>query len=215
MAQVVAAAVDVDLILMHVCRNECPIGLAQDLHNYFPSVPKVCLVDGSHGNGWAEVCDQYQIKLIYGDRLKPLEHGTAWLQRWLRTALEHSTDGLILKIDSDCRIRRMPTQPPDCDAAGHLACHLLNHSLYLRDGAIVYKRSAIAAMLDSGLLDNRVFCNRNNFAYYNQGELCHSEDQTIGVIFPVLDLKFGQWNDVYNAWREALPEVDAAIIADR
>lgn len=207
--------VGVNLVIMHVCRDECPVGLATDLRQYFPFVPKVCLVDGSCGDGWAEVCDRYSIRLIHGERLKPLENGAAWLKRWFNTALEHCEDGLILKIDSDCRIRRQPSQPPDCDAAGHLACHLLNHQLYLRGGAIVYQRSAIAAMVDSGILDRPHILNRNNFAYYNQGDLCHSEDQTIGLMFQLLKLQYGQWDDVYNAWREDLPEVDAAIVGFR
>ncbi len=200
--------------MLLVSRAECPIALAEALMALYPDSPKVSIVDGTCGDLWAAVCDRCGIDLVWGARLKPLECGTAWTRRWIACALDRLAPGdLLIKLDADCQILRAFASPPSSDIAGHLACHRLNRQLFDRGGVTAYRRSALIAIQQSGMLFLSRFCNSHRFAYYNQGELLQSEAQTIAAIAHMLGLEFGHWPEVHNAWREPLPIGDFAIMA--
>jgi hypothetical protein len=205
------------LFLMHVSRAESPRDLAEDMANLYPQVPRHCLVDGTCGADWPDVCARLGVEMHLGLRLKPIANGTAWIQRWMALALAQTRlpDDLIIRFDADCRLWRRFVQLPYGDIAGHLACHRLNRQLFDRGGVTAYRRSTLLKIMDSGLLNDPTYCCPRRFAYFNRGELLHCDAQTIGKIAQILNLQYHHWAEVYNAWREPMPFGNWAITATR
>lgn len=199
------------LFLLHVSRREFPAQLVQDLARLYPEAAKFCIADGAINPDWQAVCEGYGWELHEGDRLKPWPNAGKWTERWMQLAVGMGAP-VIVKLDADCQIKRRFTVPA-APIAGHLACHLLNHQLYLRGGVVAYQRSALVKILQSDLLNDPCYQNPVNYAYYNQGELLSSEDQILGHICGRLGIALAAWPEVHNAWREPLPIGDFAITA--
>ena len=218
MSKLEIEANDNDICFCFTFYNEIELSkkLISQLQNFYPSSNIICISDGNSNLELEKFCDHHNINYIKGERLFNLKYGGLWVKRMLLTYLENSSSNYLIKLDPDVLIRRKFKYFPDTDLAGDITYH--SNFKFIHGAPRFHKREACKAILDSNLLESPKYILDLNFAYrphyktyltpkqeYNC-ELFISEDKIICDVAQQLNLKLGQWNEVYSRIPSYCPE---------
>lgn len=149
--------------------------LVIDLQRIYPESKLICIADGADVPGFAQFAAERGITYVVGEtRLKPAHNGGLWLERMLKTALKYSTGQHIVRADGDLKVWRRFKYLPSADISG--AIHKRHGFAFPNGSCQIMKRSAIEAILASGVLQDSLYATSPEFAYERYGEYRHADE---------------------------------------
>lgn len=147
------------------------------IRQFYPSSKVFGITDGVSRPELALLFDEY----IEGERLKLINHGGKWTYRFLSKYLEdYSNYEYLFKIDLDTLMTSKLdlSKLPKTGVFGSIHTVYTSNSCwkYIQGGCIGFTKASAQAIIDSGLLFNRKYCN-SSYAYqrYNSGHVRGNE----------------------------------------
>ena len=163
--------------------------------------PVFVLADGTQMRRHEDACRKYRADYIAGERLKIVEKGAQWWERFFRTAVTYPFD-IVLKIDPDTRVHRRFTTFPTADIFG-----TDDGGGRIQGGIQAFRLSAVKMILHSGICLDPAYADPATWAVdqsvsqYVQilGQI--STDYILGHMVQRLELTLADWIEVDSLWR--------------
>jgi hypothetical protein len=127
-------------------------------------------------------------------RLKVMEHGGGWTQRWLTTALNVGGDPII-KIDPDIQVTRAAASFPTADVFGSILTYM-DGSTQCHGGTFGVSRKAAQQIVDSKLLLDEKY-KTPEYTYKWNGETVSYQDKIFADVCKRLGIKMERWHEVW------------------
>jgi hypothetical protein len=153
------------------------------------------ITDGYHSEPLKKVCLEFNsVYVKTHDRLRLLEYGGLWTNRFL-TYFVSSNSNILIKIDPDsCLWRRFNQAFPIQDMFGTLK--KVDEITYIRSAFIGIWRTAATRILESGILKDEHFKDQNLYGVLTNGEMLSKQDVILGVVANRLKLRLADWAEV-------------------
>lgn len=127
-------------------------------------------------------------------RIKVMEHGGEWTQRWLERALHINSD-VIIKVDPDIKVTRAAASFPTADVFGSILTRL-DGSTQCHGGTFGVSRVAAQKIVDSKLLLDEKY-KTPTYTYVWKGETVSYQDKIFADVCARLGIKMERWNEVW------------------
>lgn len=176
----------------------------------YPESPILSIADGVENSSYQTFCSDLKVIYQQGLRLKLMNKGGLWTERFLKLYLEQTNSDYLIKIDPDTGIHRSLRYLPECDLFGSVIND--QDRSHIQGGAIGFSRSAARKIVNSGLLGSQEYCT-HRYAYprYQPPYLKTGEDSSSQwlsvedlIVFDValkLGLKIQDYAEVSCHWR--------------
>lgn len=198
--------------ITHIYRHDAPIAprLFRQIRSHHPDATAIAINDGVRIAAITEACQEHDIHLIRGQRLKLAEFDGAWVERHLQVFLQTDATHLI-RLDPDCQVWRPIAQIPDADLFANWIDRLPNM------GCSGLSRRAAQHALQSRLLRVGRYTS-DRFSYERFGKFKHehedysterilSADRVFANLAKCLQWTTADWPEVKALWRgEPTPE---------
>jgi len=161
--------------------------LLWQLGTHYPEAQKIVILDGPLEDWQTRALEGMCSTLILGAALgQDTSRPTAWLERMLRIALDHSSAEVIVKLDPDAYLFRPIRGYPGADLFG---------SLYA-DGTVTggvygFRRDTAKRVLESGLLEHADFQ-----LLQPQSPLPVNEERQFSHAVQALEMTTAVWDEV-------------------
>lgn len=177
-----------------------------ELRKFYPGSPIISIADGVADDDYAEVCRANGVLYQVGERVKIPAFGGQWTERWFKKFLQDTDSQLIIKIDPDTGVFKTLTEFPKAEVFGQHHIHI-NGDFHISGGAIGFTRAAVEKIINSGLLKDPVYRNKQ-FIYDRFGNLAREwevktheaisyQDGIVVDIIKRLGLTHERWYDIF------------------
>jgi hypothetical protein len=177
------------------------------LRRAYPKAPVFVVSDGLHPDEAtiAEVCRRNRVHFERGQRLKLVQHGSEWWQRFLTLGAAYQPDWLV-KMDADTRVRRPLNMEnvPNAEVLGRVD-DVGRPQENVQGGFQLIRGSAVQQILASGECLSAYWRDPASWARGQCGQLVArgeiSTDFTLMGILRVLGLTWARHRQVDSHWR--------------
>ena len=161
--------------------------LLWQLNTYHPRAEKIFITDGKLQDWQTRALEGMCDTLIHGEALgQNTARPTAWLERMLRLALEHTSAEIIVKLDPDAYLFRAIRSYPGADLFGTLYADGT-----VTGGVYGFRRDTARRVLESGLLE------RVDFQLLQpQSPLPVNEERQFSHAVQALEMTTAIWSEV-------------------
>lgn len=215
MAQAVAVAPEF-AFLFHVYRDQMlALRLISQLRQFYPEIEILCIADGVNDTEFGAIAQIHQVQYAIGEHLKKSSAGGKWCIRMFRHFLDNSSATYLIKLDPDAFMHRpFRSIPAHLDLFG--AVQNDQGLSIVRGGCMGMRRSAIEAILNSGLLESEKYKFSQIYGYRRFNYFRHPHepinnqmiaccDRILADVAQHLNLRIGHWSEVNIQFREKPP----------
>lgn len=184
----------------------------------YPQQPLLMIDDGSGNPRWPQLAQEYGVQFRGSQRLKGLESGALWWQRFFLMGLEADGDvDYLVKVDPDTTWHRPLRYLP---SAGFFGCVLgQGPLLHVQGGFQGFNHAAARQILDSHEAEKPAYRDTRHWAWgpagegFWRGNRQMSTDWTIKKIAITLGIPMTHYDEVNSHWHvePANPEQRYAV----
>jgi len=127
-------------------------------------------------------------------RIKVMEHGGEWTQRWLSMALNGGTD-VIIKVDPDIQVTRAVASFPTADVFGSILTYM-DGSTQCHGGTFGISRATAQNIVATELLLDEKY-RTPEYTYKWNGETVSYQDKIFADVCKRLGIKMERWSEVW------------------
>jgi hypothetical protein len=177
---------------------EVLIQCLRSVRSVYPRAPIFVISDGWEDAAFPAVCRTHNATYHLGSRLKLLEHGAEWWQRFFLHAAKEDSD-FVIKIDPDTMLHTRLHSYPPLEVFGRL------------DGAIIqgdiqgFSAAGISRISSSGICRDPMYRDYRTWAFdatSRQQAISKGQIAPDYVLFDIahrLRLRYGSWSEVNSS----------------
>jgi len=171
----------------------------------YPQAAVFVISDGTDVPGFRDACTEYAASYLPGERLKTLENGAKWWERFFAAASMYKAD-YVFKVDPDTQVHRPFRDFPPLDVFGSY-----DGGGRIQGGIQGFGRSAVETILQSGICLDPAYADASTWAtedgvrgyVRSLGQI--STDFVLAHMVQRLRLTCGDWPEVHSMWRNDHP----------
>jgi hypothetical protein len=175
------------------------------LRRAYPAADVFVISDGSDCEGYRAACAGHAARYLPGERLKTLENGARWWERFFTVASGYKSE-YVFKMDPDTQLHRPFRDFPRWDVFGSY-----DGGGRIQGGIQGFSRAAVETVLRSGICLDPAYADASTWAteegvrgyVRSLGQI--STDFVLAHIVQRLGLTYGDWPEVNSLWRNDRP----------
>jgi hypothetical protein len=189
--------------------------LIPQVRSHYPDKTIIAVSDGYWDDDLELLFINHNIQPFIGNRIKLLEYGAEWVERYLQLFLRTKAD-LLIRIDPDCIMHDRFLSFPDADFFGTPLSEV--NPIMINTGCCGLRRRAIAGLIKSGILKgDRYRQPRFTYDRFGRHRWEHEQERSEQVlcsdrVFQDLIIRMRwtveEWDAVKILWRD-IPQFTA------